>query len=283
MENTAKPIGLEVIENIQQLSNDSIHKTPVVMKLITTIFACISIASVYFLKQEVTTYHVIGLLFSIIVYHSYALLLYLLFKAQYLHRVVIHSKYEEGMGKIVYPYKIMSHADQCILSFGEFISNRGSSIFNLFILTAVVMMTFCFSVFAMKWTEMNKQKNDDNYYYEHTTMILFLFGGIGYGIIAIWEAHYSSTFHKIMHYIGSVAIVLSPLALCLKDSFTFISVLLLSLEWFFFIIWFIVISKTSITFDDKHKVHKKTLFILMIEMLAIFFQLTSMCIFIFTL
>eukprot|EP01084_Bolivina_argentea_P071972 130731_1 len=224
------------------------HKTAIIIKLITTIFACLSGISIYFMTQDITPFHIIGFLFALVVCHFYILLVYLLYKAQNLHRVIISSKYHSGMGKIVYPHKMTDYPNECIVSFGEFLSNRGSSIFNLFMLTAIMLMSFCICVFAIRWTDRNVHKNhisnDKNKYFEQASNLFFLFGAIGYGIVAIWEAHYNDKCHKMLHYIGSISIVLSPLALCFKNWFSIFSLSLFALEWIFFILWFIVVTRT---------------------------------------
>eukprot|EP01084_Bolivina_argentea_P157961 275220_1 len=264
-----------VVKFEKEIHKTIAHKTPNRLKIISTVFVCLSSISIYFITEDFTPYHIIAFILAIVFCHFYAILLYLLCNAKNLHRIIIRTDYQNGMGKIMYPFTIDSFPEQCIVSVGEFLATRGSSVFNLFHISGTMIMTFCICAFAVKRTEMNKNTMLKVDYMEHASMILFLFGGIGYGITVIWEPHHSDCFHKLLHYIGSIFILISPLALCLKESFSIISICLFTLTWLPFIVWYLIAVKTEVTSDDIVIVHKKTILLLSLELIGLFAQVLS--------
>eukprot|EP01084_Bolivina_argentea_P305145 527133_1 len=224
----------------------------------------------------ITRTHVICCLIILIMLWFYILLIYALYKSEEIYRIRVYTQ-PPTKTAITIPYQVTHYPTIPCGSISEFCAMRGSTYHIILLVTCTsiswLLIGACMMATPMGEMTISEVIKKDMFEIE---IPMFFFGNIGLFTIGFWELHPEDIIHVVLHYLGTVGLLMYGIAFCLHTNWSIFSVILLVLGMFFWILWICLKSCECVSIvvkesKDAKLVKRSSVILIVVEMLFIWF------------
>eukprot|EP01084_Bolivina_argentea_P305424 527630_1 len=240
------------------------HSKLAFTNLFTLIIVIILIAGK--LIHNITIYQIISFTLTCIIIGFDVHCLIAIFSFDHLHFIRIKRRRAPNATHIFIPYSFEEQENIPMSSISLMTGLRGSNVEG--VLTYCLTLTFglIFTAVCIKWIETNTFERKD------IGLLLLLISAYGTLLVSAWnlEENVESKISNIMHYITAMMyVVIAPLSLCIYQNWSNLSIIIISITYVGLFCWVCIMEIIQRKKNmDRSSVHRYSLIILMVELVA---------------